>query len=147
MEIIFKQFHELELVELYALLKLRTDVFVVEQNCPYPELDDRDQAAIHAMAMNNGALIGYARLFGPGDYFDDHAAIGRILTAKSHRGSGSGRTLVEQCIQEVYRGFGNQTTIRIAAQTYLKEFYESLGFRVVGNEFTEDGIPHVYMLL
>lgn len=142
----FKKFQTLSIEELYAVLKLRTDVFVVEQDCPYPELDNKDQVAVHAMGMNGNQLGAYSRIFGPGDYFDDHAAIGRIATHEHHRGHGLGRLIILHSISFIKSIYGENTSIKIAAQSHLENFYASLDFKKSSEEFLEDGIPHIFMI-
>lgn len=147
MDLAIKSFSELSIDELYALLKLRTDVFVVEQNCPYPELDDKDQIATHIFLYEKLEIVAYARVFAPSDYFDDYAAIGRIVTHKDHRDQKLGRKIVNESLAYCRKVFGEDQSIKIAAQTYLTSFYESFGFNIKSDEFLEDGIPHFYMVL
>ena len=143
MEWILKKFKELTLDELYAILKLRSEVFVVEQNCVYHDPDGKDQLAWHLMGLENGELIAYTRIFGPGVIYSE-PSIGRVVTAGSKRRSGLGRELMERSIEHCEQLFG-KTAITLGAQLYLKDFYGSLGFIVSGEEYIEDGIPHVMM--
>lgn len=143
MEWTMKKFNELSLDELYAVLELRSEVFVVEQNCVYHDPDGKDQYAWHLMALEEGKLIAYARIFGPGVTYSD-PSIGRVVTSPLKRGSGLGRELMKRAIEQCEKLFG-RTSISLGAQLYLRNFYESLGFIVSGEEYIEDGIPHVAM--
>lgn len=143
MEWVLKKFNELTLDELYTILQLRSEVFVVEQNCVYHDVDGKDQYAWHLMATENGKLIAYTRIFAAGVTYAD-PSIGRVVTSPSNRGSGLGRELMERSIEYCEKLFG-KTSITLGAQVYLKNFYESLGFIVSGEEYIEDGIPHVTM--
>jgi ElaA protein len=140
-----KTFDALTTAELYALLHLRSEVFVVEQNCPYLDMDYADQQAVHVMGYNDaGKLVAYTRLFGPGVKYD-MAAIGRVVTAKEVRGSGVGRALMAQSIALLEARFGKQP-IKIGAQQYLLTFYSSFGFRQSSDMYLEDNIPHIEMI-
>lgn len=143
MELVIKKFHELTPDELYAILKLRTDVFVVEQNCPYPELDDRDQAAIHVWLQDEEGIEAYLRVMDRG-VTQEHAAIGRVIARKRHCGLGS--RILRAGIDVARQQFGADK-IYLEAQVYAKSLYEKQGFRQVSGEFLEDGIPHVKMVL
>lgn len=145
MEIVYKKFQELDIHELYLILKLRVDVFVVEQNCPYPELDNKDQMAIHVLGYIDGNLAAYARVFHLNDYFEGYTAMGRILSLDQYRGKGLGRKIVQASID--YINQQKPTSIKISAQTYLSKFYESMGFVAQGDEFLEDDLPHIYMTI
>jgi ElaA protein len=147
LDIIIKTYQELTKEELYDLLKLRTDIFVVEQNCPYPELDNKDQIAIHVLGMKAAQIAAYTRIFGVNDYFANHAAIGRIATNDKFRGQNLGRDIVKASIDYCWKLYGKESLIKISAQTYLTTFYESFGFQIEGDEFLEDGIPHIHMVL
>ena len=139
-----KAFQELSLNELYALLKLRVEVFAVEQNCVYQDLDGKDQVCYHVMLHLDDELVGYSRLVPAGVSYAE-VAIGRVITAASVRGKGFGRTLMEYSIQNCHKLWG-EGPIRLSAQVYAKEFYDSLGFVAEGEEYLEDGIPHIEML-
>lgn len=139
-----KAFHELSLNELYAILKLRAEVFVVEQNCVYQDLDGKDQASYHVMLHLNDELVAYSRLVPAGLSYTE-VAIGRVITASSVRGTGLGRKLMEYSIENCHQLWGNGP-IRLSAQVYAKDFYASLGFVAEGEEYLEDGIPHIEML-
>jgi len=140
-----KPFDTLTLGELYALLQLRSEVFVVEQTCAFQDLDGQDQAAHHLLGYTAaGELAAYARLFGPGLSYAQ-ASIGRVVTSPHHRRGGLGRELLTQAIAECAALYGAQP-IKIGAQCYLQAFYESFGFVQQGEPYLEDGIPHMYML-
>lgn len=143
MEITVKSFAELTTEELYELLKLRVNVFVVEQNCPYPELDDRDQKAMHVYADREGRIAGYLRVMDR-DAEHPHVSIGRVLTTERRQGIGT--ALLQKGIA-VARDVFQADSIYLEAQTYAKTLYEKQGFRQISDEFLEDGIPHVAMLL
>ena len=132
---------------LYELLRARQDVFVVEQTCPYPDIDGKDAVAWHLIGREGVAsgspILASARVFAPGDYYDE-AAIGRILTTEAGRGRGLGRAIMAECHRFVAERF--DSAIRLNGQAYLKEFYEALGYRVVKGPYDEDGIPHYEML-
>jgi ElaA protein len=140
-----KPFDTLTLAELYALLQLRSEVFVVEQTCAFQDLDGHDQAAYHLLGHTaTGELAAYARLFGPGLSYAQ-VSIGRVVTSPRHRRGGLGRELLTQAIAGCAALFGPQP-IKIGAQCYLQAFYESFGFVQQGEPYLEDGIPHMYML-
>lgn len=143
MKWILKKFDELTLDELYSILELRSKVFIVEQNCIYNDPDGKDQVAWHLMGMGEDQLIAYARILPPGVVYTD-PAIGRVVTAPSKRKSGLGRELMNRSINHCEKLFG-KTSITLSAQAYLKKFYESLGFSAVGDEYLDDGIPHIKM--
>lgn len=143
MEIIVKRFEELDINELYEILKLRVNVFVVEQNCPYPELDDKDKSAWHVYIREGGKITAYLRVLDPGVSFDT-AAIGRVISTR--RRCGLGTKLLQEGIR-VARERMNADAIKIEAQTYARAFYELQGFRQTSEEFLEDGIPHIEMTL
>jgi len=143
MELTVKRFEELDINELYEILKLRVDVFVVEQNCPYPELDEKDKSAWHVYIREGGKITAYLRVLAPGVSFDT-AAIGRVIS--THRRCGLGTTLLREGIR-VARERMNTPAIKIEAQTYARKFYELQGFRQTSDEFLEDGIPHIEMTL
>ena len=140
-----KTFDELTIDELHDIVQLRIRVFVVEQNCPYAELDGKDRKAYHYFGANDqGRIIAYTRIFGPGDYYEQ-PAIGRVVVDSEHRGDGTGSALMTGTIEKMKQLFGD-SEIKIGAQKYLIEFYEKLGFRNTQEEYIEDGIPHVYMV-
>jgi len=141
----YKSYNELTTAELYAVLQLRNAVFIVEQNCPYQDLDDKDQKSWHLMGWKGDHLTAYTRIIPPGISYDE-ASIGRVVTATASRRTGAGRELMRLSIQYCFDQF-NTRAIRIGAQAYLQQFYESLGFTVTGEPYLEDGIPHKEMLL
>lgn len=143
MEIRAKRFEELDIYELYEILKLRVDVFVVEQNCPYPELDEKDKAAWHVYIRENGAITAYLRVLDAGVSFPE-VGIGRVISAR--RRCGLGTMLLREGIK-VARERMDAKVIKLEAQTYARAFYEAQGFRQTSDEFLEDGIPHVEMTL
>ena len=138
-----KRFDELTLDELYNILQLRNEVFIVEQNCVYKDPDGKDQSAWHLMALEDDKLVAYARILPPGVSYSD-PAIGRVVTSSSKRRSGLGRELMKLSIEACEKLFG-KISITLGAQVYLKNFYESLGFTAIGDEYLDDGIPHIDM--
>jgi ElaA protein len=143
-EWLLRKFEALTPIELYAILQLRNEVFVVEQNCVFQDADDKDQASWHLMGMQNHKLVAYTRLVPPGISYKE-PSIGRVVTSPIVRGTGIGKELMQHSIDECYRLFGKQA-IKIGAQYYLKQFYGSLGFEQVSEIYLEDGIEHIYML-
>lgn len=138
-----KRFVELTLDELYALLRLRAEVFVVEQDCPYQDLDDNDQNAVHVFTVQDGEIVACLRVFLKDD---GNATIGRVVTSMKVRGKGVGKTLMLEgirCAREMYPG----RKCIIHAQCYAIGFYEKCGFTVCSEEFPEDGIPHKEMMI
>lgn len=140
---IVRSFDELSLTEWHDLLQLRINVFVVEQNCPYPELDGLDPACIHVAGIQDGKVIAVARIVPPGLTYPE-VAIGRVATHSSMRGTGLGKWLMQKCLGAVEDKFG-KVPVRISAQTYLLRFYLNLGFESTGKEYLEDDIPHTEM--
>lgn len=129
----------------YAIAALRLEVFVVEQNCPYQDFDGKDQHSLHVWATNSeGSIVAYARIVSPGVSYDE-PSIGRVITAMKARGSGLGRRLMTFTMETVEKRYGKMP-VRISAQSYLLNFYGEFGFRSVGVEYLEDGIPHTEML-
>ena len=139
-----KSFNELSTNELYGVLKLRSEVFVVEQNCVYLDIDDNDQKAIHVLGYSNEELVAYCRLFDAGEYFEN-ASLGRVIVAQKHRYKKWGNNLMSEAISQIKSHF-NQTNITISAQLYLQKFYESHGFVVTSESYLEDDIPHIQMI-
>lgn len=140
-----KAFDELTVHELYEALHLRNEIFVVEQQCAYQDLDYSDQKALHLMGRNDdGRLVAYTRLFGPGIKYTE-ASIGRVITSQLVRGTGAGRQLMEKSIAAVEEAYG-KGPIKIGAQQYLHRFYTSLGFEQTSDTYMEDGIPHIEMV-
>jgi len=131
---------------LYDVLKIRTDVFVVEQNCPYPELDNKDQVSKHFCGYDNeGHLVAYTRILPPGISYKE-ASIGRVLVSKSARYKKYGKTLMQLSINISQHLYPN-SSIKIGAQCYLENFYTGLGFSKSSEPYLEDGIPHIEMVL
>jgi len=139
-----KSFLELNTQELYDLLQLRAEVFVVEQDCVYQDVDGKDQKAIHILGYKNQQLVAYTRIFKPDDYFE-YSSIGRVVVKENERHHKFGYDIMNASIKAIYKNY-NQTIIKISAQTYLKRFYNNLGFNKVGEEYLEDGIPHIAMI-
>jgi ElaA protein len=141
---LLKKFEDLKPFQLYAILQLRNEVFVVEQNCVFQDADDKDQNSYHLMGFVHNKLVAYTRLVPPGEIYLE-PSIGRVVTSPVIRKSGAGRELMKRSIKEVYRLFGTRP-IKIGAQLYLKKFYESLGFQQESEIYLEDGIDHIYMV-
>jgi ElaA protein len=139
-----KKFDDLSVQELYAILRLRSEVFVVEQTCVFQDMDNKDQSSYHLMGWENNALVAYTRLIPPGVAYE-LASIGRVITSQASRGNGSGKLLMEKSIEEAQRLFGN-VPIKIGAQLYLKQFYNSFGFNQSSDIYDEDGIDHIEMI-
>jgi ElaA protein len=140
-----KAFNDLSAEELYKVLQLRSEVFVVEQNCVFLDADNKDAGCIHFMGFVNDELAAYTRLVPPG-YIYDEMSIGRVVTSPKHRSKGLGKELMERSIDLCKQFFGDGL-IKIGAQYYLVEFYASLGFKVISEIYLEDDIEHVHMLL
>ena len=138
-----KRFEALSLEELYGILQLRSEVFVVEQNCVYQDIDYKDQKAVHLIGEYEGKTVAYARLFKPNDYFEK-ASIGRVIVKPDYRHLKLGHELMREAIQAVMASFG-ESQITISAQLYLQRFYESHGFVVTSEVYLEDDIPHIEM--
>jgi len=139
-----KSFDEFTVPELYAVLKARVDVFVVEQNCPYPDLDGYDQKALHLWAEEDGEVLAGCRIFNKGIKYDE-ASIGRVLTTEKARGKSLGKQLIRYAVETVENRF-HTSEIRISAQDYLLKFYGDFGFEDTGKKYLEDDIPHTEML-
>ncbi|MDB9782119.1 GNAT family N-acetyltransferase [Winogradskyella sp.] len=144
LEIKVKTFKELTLTELYNILMLRSEVFVVEQDCVYQDIDGKDQKALHVLGYNSDQLVAYTRLFKPGDYFNE-ASIGRVVVAQNQRQHKFGYAIMKASIDTINTHY-NETKIKISAQMYLKRFYNNLEFIEVGEQYLEDNIPHIAML-
>ncbi len=139
-------FSALTTLELYKILQLRNEVFIVEQNCPYQDCDEKDFAAHHLCAWQNNQLVAYTRLLPPGISYPEQASIGRVLTALSVRRQNLGKELMTRSIREIYTLFG-RVDIAIGAQFYLKNFYEAFSFIQASELYLEDDIPHIRMEL
>jgi len=142
---ICKNFDELTTLELYAILRVRCEVFVVEQNCVYQDIDGKDLTSLHLMAFDGDVLAAYCRILPAGLSFEE-ASIGRVITSPTYRGEGIGVSLIERAIVETANAFGSKQ-IKIGAQLYLKKFYERFGFEPTSEIYVEDGIEHVDMVL
>ena len=137
----------MSLEELYAIMVLRQEVFSVEQECAYLDADGLDQVASHLLGRNlENQLISYARILAEGKKYQGHVALTRIVVAKEARKVGAGRELVRNALDVIQQKFGS-TPVKISAQTYLIEFYQSFDFKIKGKEYLEDGIPHIEMIL
>lgn len=144
-EFFIKSFEELSTLELYNILKLRSEIFIIEQNCVYQDIDDKDLKCHHLMCVVDGKLAGYTRIVPHGLTYED-ASIGRVVIGTAYRGLGLGKQLMEHSIkgcQDILK----ESKIRISAQLYLLKFYNALGFKEVGTPYDEDGIPHIEMVL
>ena len=139
-----KIFNDLKITELYDILQLRSEIFVVEQNCVYNDLDGFDKEAVHLLHKKEGKIVAYARILKPGTRFADFS-IGRVVVKESERGTGLGIELMEAAKNHIINALG-ATKIKISAQSYLQRFYENLGFEVITEMYLEDGIPHFGML-
>ncbi|ANU15083.1 putative acetyltransferase [Planococcus halocryophilus Or1] len=137
------QFDDLSARKLYDVLKLRVDVFVVEQNCPYPELDGLDQRSVHLLCSEKEDVLAYARLVPAGAKYEV-PSIGRVIVHKDARGRGLAKELLERSIDYISNEW-HAEAIKLQGQVYLKEFYESFGFQSISESYDEDGIPHVDM--
>ncbi|PXF64663.1 GNAT family N-acetyltransferase [Kangiella spongicola] len=145
MQFKLKSWAELEKSELYQLLQLRAQIFVVEQECAYQDLDGQDPEALHLLASDeHQTLVAYARLYETQIDTKDYVAIGRVCTAEAYRGQGISRQLMQQAIS--YIESNQKKPITVSAQAYLEQFYQSLGFATVSEPYLEDGIPHIRMI-
>lgn len=145
MEFILKSFDKLSIDELYALLQLRAEIFVVEQKCTYLDLDDKDQKSLHLLGYDHNKLVAYARILGPGISYKE-ASIGRVVVAENFRGKGAGIELMNKAIEFTLSTFNVQEIV-ISAQKYLEKFYQNLGFNTESEPYMEDFIPHIRMRL
>lgn len=139
-----KKFDDLSLQELYGILRLRSEIFVVEQDCIYEDMDGKDNKALHIIGKENDTIVAYSRIFRHGDYFEE-ASIGRVAVKKEHRKSGYGKAIMHAAIEAVEKHF-NESVVRVSAQLYLERFYHDLGFEQIGDGYLEDGIPHIGMV-
>ena len=140
-----KRFQELALQELYDIMVLRQEVFVVEQNCPYLDADGNDQASHHLMGHLDGQLVAYVRILPKGISYETYPAIGRVITSQKIRGQGQGLVLMNKAIELTENLYPNEV-IKLSAQSHLTHFYASVGFVSTGEEYLEDGIPHTAMI-
>lgn len=136
-------FSELTKEQLYTILRLRQEVFIIEQNCFYLDADGVDQESFHLIGTTKGKIVAYARLIPPGVVYPE-VSFGRVLVVPSHRGKRLGRSLTEQLISEATERWPGQN-LRISAQHYLVHFYKNYGFKTVGSVYDDAGIPHIRM--
>lgn len=146
MESRIKKFKDLTIEELYQLLKLRQDVFIIEQNCPYPDLDGVDDKADHLLIYSGESLIAYSRIFAPGIKFEDSSSIGRIVVNPAHRGKTFGVDLINQSI-DICKQKYSRSPIRIEAQAALNTYYQQFGFIPEGDVYLVDDIEHQQMVI
>ena len=144
MNVVIKKFNDLSPLELYEILQLRSEVFVVEQNCVYQDIDGNDQKALHIIGTIENKIIAYTRCFRPGDYFKE-ASIGRVVVKESQRKFKRGNQIMNKSIKAINDHYKTKI-IKISAQCYLNKFYTNLQFKPIGEKYLEDGIPHVAML-
>jgi ElaA protein len=144
LQITTKTFSQLTTQQLYEMLQLRSEVFVVEQDCVYQDIDSKDQKALHVLGYKNEKLVAYTRLFKSGDYFDK-ASIGRVVVKEKERQYKYGYDIMKASINAIKKHY-NETIIKISAQIYLEKFYTNLEFSVVGEAYLEDGILHQLMV-
>ncbi len=141
-----KTFDQLTNLELYQIIKLRVDIFVVEQDCPYSDLDNKDLAegALHLFAEQDGQVVCYTRILPPGVSYPNMPSLGRVVTHASVRGSGVGHEMLERCVAELDQRWPNKVC-HISAQAHLQHYYARQGFVAVGEGYLEDNIPHIGM--
>lgn len=139
-----KKFNELSILELYAILRLRVEIFVVEQDCPYQDLDNKDQSAYHLIVKDNNEIVGVLRILPEGVSYKE-MAIGRLVVKKSHRGQGIALKMMSYAIDFIVNDL-NKSKIRLSGQAYLIDFYQKLGFKRVSEVYLEDGINHYEFL-
>ena len=144
MNVAIKKFKDLSPLELYEILQLRSEVFVVEQDCVYQDIDGNDQKALHIIGTVENKIIAYTRCFRPGDYFKE-ASIGRVVVKESQRKFKRGNQIMNNSIKAINDRYKTKI-IKISAQCYLNKFYTNLQFKPIGEKYLEDGIPHVAML-
>ena len=139
-------FSELNTKELYEISRVRSEIFVVEQEILYNDFDRKDYKAIHLSGFIEEELVAYARIFDKGDYYEDHTGFGRVAVIEKERGNNYGKELVKKCVEVCKKNFDKQE-IKISAQAYLEKFYIDLGFERRGEGYMEDGIPHCAMFI
>ncbi|MFY7811592.1 MAG: GNAT family N-acetyltransferase [Flavobacterium sp.] len=145
LEVQFYSFDELDTPLLYDLLKLRSEVFVVEQQCIYLDLDGKDKDAIHLIATQSNEIVYYARIFEKGKYYQDYVSIGRVIVNEKYRKEKFGDELMSKSLEYILAKWGN-VPVKIAAQEHLEKFYNQHGFKKIEERFLEDGIWHIYMV-
>ncbi|MBV1911919.1 MAG: GNAT family N-acetyltransferase [Kangiellaceae bacterium] len=143
---ILKSFSELTSTELYQIIQLRIDIFIVEQNCPYRELDgkDQDEGALHLFSTEGDRITSYLRILPPGCSYKDMSSLGRVVTHSSCRGTGLGHKLIERANQIIDERWPN-FTCHLSAQAHLSKYYQKHGYHTVGEGYLEDEIPHIGM--
>ena len=144
MNTVIKKFSELSTEEIYNILKLRSEVFVVEQNCVYQDIDEKDQKATHLFTEKNNEIIAYTRIFKKGDYYEENPSIGRVVVSKKERGKNFGKEIMLNSIEFIKKELEGKK-IELSAQKYLDKFYKDLDFYSEGEDYLEDGIPHQRM--
>ncbi len=142
---IVKRYDELSRNELYTLLRLRAEVFIVEQNCPYQDLDDKDQQSYHVWCEQGGIMAAYTRIVPPGISYDGYSSIGRVVSSPEFRGTGIGKKLMRKSV-EVCEELFPAVSIKISAQFYLVKFYNGFKFQEIGEIYLEDDIDHIAMI-
>ena len=141
---ITKTFSELDTEDLYQILRLRSEVFVVEQDCVYQDIDNKDQNAIHLYFKENDEIVAYTRIFNAGHYYEN-PCIGRVVVSKKNRGKDLGKKIMIDSIEYIKQNIKAEK-IELSAQKYLDKFYKDLGFYKIGEDYLEDGIPHQRMI-
>ena len=144
MNTVIKKFSELSTEEIYNILKLRSEVFVVEQNCVYQDIDEKDKKATHLFIEKNNEIIAYTRIFKKGDYYEENPSIGRVVVSKKERGKNLGKEIMLNSIEFIKKEMEGRK-IELSAQKYLDKFYKDLDFYSKGEDYLEDGIPHQRM--
>jgi ElaA protein len=144
MNSVIKKFSKLSTEEIYNILKLRSEVFVVEQNCVYQDIDEKDQNATHLFIEKNNEIIAYTRIFKKGDYYEENPSIGRVVVSKKERGKNLGKEIMLNSIEFIKKELEGRK-IELSAQKYLDKFYKDLDFYSEGEDYLEDGIPHQRM--
>ena len=143
---IYKTFDQLTSIELHDMYALRSEVFVVEQDCVYQDIDGNDPKSIHVLGSIEGDLVAYARILDQGLSYADYSSIGRIVVSPVHRAQKLGHALVDFAIKTTQKEYAN-SRIKISAQAHLEKFYQAHQFKATGEAYLEDGIPHIGMLL
>ena len=141
---VVKKFSELSIEELYQILRLRSEVFVVEQDCVYQDLDNKDQISVHIFVKEKNEIVAYTRIFKSGDYYKN-PSIGRVVVSKKNRGKELGKKIMISSIDYIKENLKGDK-IELSAQKYLDKFYKDLGFYKIGEDYLEDGIPHQRMI-
>ena len=141
---VVKKFSELSIEELYQILRLRSEVFVVEQDCVYQDLDNKDQISVHIFIKEKNEIVAYTRIFKSGDYYKN-PSIGRVVVSKKNRGKELGKKIMISSIDYIQENIKGDK-IELSAQKYLDKFYKDLGFYKIGEDYLEDGIPHQRMI-